>query len=262
MRSQLFAESQPVASTGIAQQAQTSDTLPRMAAAARLATLTKAEALALALKYQLVTDQTNFLVIHQRADADKASEMAKLHQVPSMLAAGWGGAGVAMAAGAPPMLDVSDTSAPGALMHRPMLTMLSRAGVSPLTPLPAVFPARRMAERATPNDRSNPHLGVTALVYAALAALGAGKPLAQVLSVLDLQEEIRQCIAELVKLGLERETAWAVLVRWLVERCGIEAEPAAQARLDALIAGVTADQWRSAMAQMENTPAIASPEVA
>jgi hypothetical protein len=47
------------------------------------------ESLRLALNYQLLSRWTNFLVIAERAD--KAEDLPELHQVPQMLAAGWGG---------------------------------------------------------------------------------------------------------------------------------------------------------------------------
>ena len=50
-------------------------------------------ALELALRYQLVTDETNFVLVHERTAAEKALEMPLLHKVPQMLAAGWGGSG-------------------------------------------------------------------------------------------------------------------------------------------------------------------------
>ncbi len=76
-------------------------TLARVAAAARLAALTPDDAHAdaqdegvrLAVDYQLVSDETNFLLLHERAAADKAGQMPRLHQERPMLAAGWGGAG-------------------------------------------------------------------------------------------------------------------------------------------------------------------------
>ena len=66
------------------------DSLPRMAAALRLTTATGTEALALAIDYQLMGSQTNCILVHQRADADKATEEAEIQRVGSMLAAGWG----------------------------------------------------------------------------------------------------------------------------------------------------------------------------
>lgn len=48
---------------------------------------------ALAVTYKLVTDETNFILVHERADAEKAQDMPEAHKVPQMLAAGWGGTG-------------------------------------------------------------------------------------------------------------------------------------------------------------------------
>ncbi|MDR1604151.1 MAG: VIT and VWA domain-containing protein [Gracilibacteraceae bacterium] len=46
-----------------------------------------------ALDYQLVTDMTNFLMIHERDADDKATEMPELTKVAQMMPAGWGGMG-------------------------------------------------------------------------------------------------------------------------------------------------------------------------
>ena len=63
--------------------------VPRIAAARRMETAADEESLRLALDYQLLSRWTNFLVIAERAD--KAEDLPELHQVPQMLAAGWGG---------------------------------------------------------------------------------------------------------------------------------------------------------------------------
>jgi len=82
-----------------------SDSLSRMAAAERLRLCLKTEnaglppvearafATKLAIDYQLVTDTTSFLLIHERAEQDKPQDMPELHKVSQMLAAGWGGVG-------------------------------------------------------------------------------------------------------------------------------------------------------------------------
>jgi len=76
------------------------DTLSRMAAAVRLRTSyaddrspIAFEAAALAVTYQLVTDRTNFLLVHERTDGEKATDMPELQKVALMVPAGWGGAG-------------------------------------------------------------------------------------------------------------------------------------------------------------------------
>jgi Ca-activated chloride channel homolog len=47
----------------------------------------------LAVTYKLVTDETNFILVHERSEEEKAQEMPDAYKVPQMLAAGWGGSG-------------------------------------------------------------------------------------------------------------------------------------------------------------------------
>ena len=75
--------------------------LSRMAAHARVAACWQRggfkfakEALRLSVAYQLVTDQTNYLLVHQRAEGEQAANMPDLHKVAQMVPAGWGGVGL------------------------------------------------------------------------------------------------------------------------------------------------------------------------
>jgi Ca-activated chloride channel family protein len=70
--------------------------VPRIAAARRLEDVPESEARGLALRHQLLSRWTNFLVIAERAD--KAEDLPELHKVPQMLAAGWGGTGTGVVA--------------------------------------------------------------------------------------------------------------------------------------------------------------------
>ncbi len=76
---------------------QLDDTLARLFAAKRVDELAlagdAAAAGALAEKYQLVSDYTNYLVVHERTAEEKATDLPELRQVDHMLAAGWGGMG-------------------------------------------------------------------------------------------------------------------------------------------------------------------------
>lgn len=65
--------------------------LPRIAAAKRVETATETQGLELSLDYQLLSRWTSYLVIAERET--KANDLPALHQVPQMLAAGWGGIG-------------------------------------------------------------------------------------------------------------------------------------------------------------------------
>lgn len=82
---------------------QVADTLSRMAASVRFHSTgsdvwhgKSADAIRLAVAYQLVTDKTNFLLVYERADGEKATDMPVLQPVDQMLPAGWGGTGSVM----------------------------------------------------------------------------------------------------------------------------------------------------------------------
>lgn len=78
------------------------DTIPsvlaRVAAARQLFTIGDDKAgTDLALRYQLMSRWTNYLVVHVRADADKTEDLPKIVRVPQVLAAGWHGTGTVLA---------------------------------------------------------------------------------------------------------------------------------------------------------------------
>ena len=69
------------------------DSLARLGASQRLNSLSEREQLSLAINYQLITEQTNCILIHVRGEEDKATDMPELQKIAQMQAAGWGGAG-------------------------------------------------------------------------------------------------------------------------------------------------------------------------
>ena len=69
-------------------------TLARMAAAARVdATEDRRVATDMALRYHLLTEWTNYLVVHERTEEEKAEDLPRIVRVPQVVAAGWHGAG-------------------------------------------------------------------------------------------------------------------------------------------------------------------------
>jgi len=68
--------------------------LSRIAAALRLNDMAQAkERERLAVDYQLVTSETNLILVHERVESEKAEDLPELLQVRPMLAAGWSGNG-------------------------------------------------------------------------------------------------------------------------------------------------------------------------
>ena len=90
-----------IASANLAANLAESDALARVAAAVHLRSLgQEAKAVELAVAYQLVTDRTNFLLVHARTEGEAPTELPELHKVAQILPAGWGGVGSVL--GAPP----------------------------------------------------------------------------------------------------------------------------------------------------------------
>ncbi|MFO1423243.1 MAG: VIT domain-containing protein [Candidatus Competibacteraceae bacterium] len=114
--------------------AETADTLPRLAAARRIARLSAEDATVLAVQYQLVTPHTHFLMVDVRAEGEKATELPELRAVPHMLAAGWGGVG-SVAAAAPCMAAMEPPA-----FERTTLLRRQRLSCSPPAPLTAPPP--------------------------------------------------------------------------------------------------------------------------
>ncbi|WP_295455788.1 VIT domain-containing protein [uncultured Thiodictyon sp.] len=80
-------------------QVEAGDALARMAAMDRLQSLSAADSVDLAVGYQLVTDRTNFLLVHVRVEGETPTQMPELHQVAQMVPAGWGGMGSVVSPG-------------------------------------------------------------------------------------------------------------------------------------------------------------------
>jgi Ca-activated chloride channel family protein len=94
------------------------DTLPRLAAARRLPDLDQATATAMAVRYQLVSPQTHFVLRDPRDAAQQADSLPQVRQVPHQLAAGWGGLG--SVAASPPLMADAAWVCEGSLQERTM----------------------------------------------------------------------------------------------------------------------------------------------
>lgn len=84
-----------IASARIEDRMESAGTLSRVAAATRIRNATgpriRRRARKLAVRYQIVTDETNFLLVNERGTGEAPMDMPELHQVRPMRAAGWGG---------------------------------------------------------------------------------------------------------------------------------------------------------------------------
>ncbi len=191
-----------------------SDTLSRMAAADRIHTLqttqsaeASEEVLRLALDYQLVTHWTNFLLVHERAQADRAISMPKLHKIVQMTPAGWAGAGSVLSSSSMPSMCDAFTLSPDDLLSTPSVWRTRTASarvdgfdlVDETIPIPAFLTKLVYAEEVDPKQD---------------IASGRGWPPHEVSDWLQITptHQWPQTIEEVVDLGLPRHVQ-----RWLTE---------------------------------------------
>ena len=206
------------------------DALARMAAARRLSGAEPAQALALALHHQLMSDQTLCVLVHRREDADRPLLPATLHRIEGMLAAGWGGTSRVVQPG-----GRSEHRHTIRAMMRPEPVLRDRALAPEPMDVQSVKPSvRRLADLAR-------HMAGELL-----RAGGPGRVRAPLLDLADdVAREVQLALQEATALGLGPE-AWVLLAYWLNEHAGPQRDTALSARFQHGLSGI--DAARQALA--------------
>lgn len=190
------------------------DALPRIAAARRIATVDEGQALELAVAYQLMSRHTNCILVHERAEADKAIGQAVLHRVSSMLAAGWGATSMFAeslsmddcAFGAPSAWPV----APASVDRQPRVSYSCRLDPD----VPAL---------SREHDDHRPPASLQAMAEAVFEHLSQGhdvQGLARHGESMALHADVRLAFDQVVAHGLTTGEAWLLLAHWVNQRPG------------------------------------------
>jgi Ca-activated chloride channel family protein len=182
------------------------DTLPRFAASMKLQDLPDDEATALAVEYNLISPFTNFLVIMERADADKPESLPRLRTVAHNVPHGWGGVGamtsMELFSMAPPVSASCLRDAAPEFIYRERSSVMPSAGTW-LDTIPA---------RAIPAIRQRPDMEVT---FDMLAAWGVPE------DILDALREISDHPTEPTASSRPTERTLALsLLLIAAKRCG------------------------------------------
>ena len=195
----------------------TSDLLARMVAAQQIqelesSQLASGQALELALRYQLVTQRTNLLLVHVRAEDKKGDGLPTLEQVSHMQAAGWGGVGSVMAEA-----DFSDTGFPMPVPCEPSLALESGYEIPAFLRRTSVPAPRR--SRPTPTSIPAP---ATALELLQVFDARAQKPFAssrfvKALEALPPAEILSHLVEQWTVVLRSKPKAWAVVLQWLAQ---------------------------------------------
>ena len=188
-------------------QSQSSDLLPRLVASQRIVHLTSfkespSQALELALKHQLVTNQTNLILVHVREEDKKAEGLPELSRVNHMLAAGWGGVG-----------KVSD------LYDVPAFCRSARSSQLPTSTTNYSGPAySRNSERlSTIKSQKTTLLVILQTFEASAQRVFAQKRFVGNLESLELPTELISLLDNLTVILGGRAKAWAVVLKWMAE---------------------------------------------
>jgi len=214
--------------------------LPRLGAAQRLKALPKGDKIALALQYQLVTEDTNCLLVHVRAEQEKAEGLPELQKIAQMQVAGWGGAGT--------VHDSTKVYAHKAVVFRQAAgsSMLNSAPIQDFMPshdafdIPKVFRndrsaaasklvvdedyyeipefLRKQTDSVTPRERKKDPLTPEQIIQIANHTLERKSNLAPFIRELQDKELSKDLLVLIEKIGnrSSHEDAWIIVLSWIL----------------------------------------------
>ncbi len=215
------------------------DTLPRLAAARRIATSSEQEALKLAVSYQLMSKQTNCILVHQRAEADKATDQAELHRVGSMLAAGWGASSTVLFSQSTHLASASYGS-----LNTPSVWRSARAPRDTDSRFSLSFgddvaiPA--FLREQTVEGQPESLQAMAKSVFEHLSHGGSVRGLASHCEAMALHADARLALDELVALGFSEGEAWLLLAHWVYRGAAEAMDPAIKEALQPHLDGIEA----------------------
>lgn len=197
------------------------DILARLAGNERLKHESGSSAQALALRYQLVTDQTSLFLVHVREAEDKATDLPHLQKIAHMQAAGWGGMGVVSSAPRACMCLTRDDSSPVLFSRRSKGSdntppTLSYSGVDDLE-IPAFLRSKGTESESEALDRAHWLALFEKMLADFNARLSHPDQLSQLIHALETNPDFDHLLAivDAIELeGVERKEAWAVFALW------------------------------------------------
>ena len=176
-------------------------TVARLTAAARLKELSGGAAVQTALRYRLASPWTNWLVVAERPEDEKAQDLPALRKVPQTLAAGWGGVGA--------------VAAPVSARMPPAPTALSSFDMLCEDIGDFAQSVKDSAQRFLFREVPEPRHSLLALIEAAPARLDPARALV-LLQEAGLADEFEEIFRRAAELGLKAETVAAIILAELL----------------------------------------------
>lgn len=254
--------------------------LSRIAAAYRLNDIEKAnEREAIALAYQLVTGETNLILVHERAENEKADDLPELHQVRPMLAAGYSGNGTVAKAHISPALQMLRTgcdSVPFVAESRSMssgasipavwrssrshaaarVNGMSSVGMDDIE-IPAFLRKQTEDTDSTPVKSNNEKPSQNALIKLVMTFNQAALNHNQFRSALavclrtNAANQLQSLVAKHLQAAGSAAPIWAVVISWAAERCSITLERHAERLLRDFLKTVKSEIQEAVLLDLE-----------
>ena len=203
---------QEVVMSPAAQSAESTDsisTVARLAASARLGEPGPADPANTAVRYQLISDWTNWLVIAERAEGEKAQGIPAIRKVQQTMAAGWSGIGSVMA---PDMAAGMETTSEFLISHQ---ALKSPPRASRPTDFPGARMLRKLLTRAPRDRRPKAFRLLLDLIERDPSRLDPHRAL-ELLNDAGLRAECEDLLQRGASLGLDPEVIAAIFLARLV----------------------------------------------
>lgn len=204
--------------------------------------MTKGRLAKLAVQYNLATEYTHYLIVHERADGEKAENLPDVRQVKQMLAAGWGGSGsvramamlmpVACQRPAPCGFDDMEDDIPFDLTDDDMPSVLTsrreetkQAMDDGGTDIPAFLKKQPGDKKATKHE----HLNLKDLLKKLIELVNSGlthpddfPALANKLNNVPELILLQDFINTIKNQGMRTDEIWVALISWAAKQAGSE----------------------------------------
>lgn len=232
--------------------------------------LTQAQLTKLAVQHNLATALTHYLIIHERAKGEKAESLPEIRQVKQMLAAGWGGSGVArpqpcMAVlGAEDMsLDFSDYEAgdiPSVMTSRRERTVQAMDDCGIDTP---AFLEKQPGDKV---PSKHEHFNLKALLKRLMVLVNGGLThpddfpmLVKKLNNLPELNPLQGFFNTIKSHGIQTDEIWVAFISWAAQQVGSEYQLTRHAArsIQSLSGAIAPDRLAGLMAQFNEKVATA-----
>ena len=195
----------------------------------------------LAVQYNLATEYTHYLIVHERAEGKEAVDLPEIRQVKQMLAAGWGGIGTVMPhLGAKPAQiirlgtddaplmasDIPTDEVPGVMTSRRGRTVqaMSDSGIDTLD-IPAFLRKTFGGKASSIHQFFNLDESLKTLIALVNNELTHPDDFPALVKKLDHVLELNQLrdfIRDIDKQGMHTDQVWVAFISWATQQVGSE----------------------------------------